>query len=258
MNALFSAASEVQKFIEEHQWLFCFIGGLAVIRWGEIRVTKDVDLTILTRFKDEETYVDTLLKRFSPRIEDPKVFALTNRVLLLKTDNGIGVDISLAGFPYEEEVVRRSSLFEYAPGCVIRTCSADDLIVLKVFAGRHQDWFDVEGILLRNEQSLDFGYIDENISMLCDLIDKPERLEEFKTLCEKSGCRSGRAGEGNIEREAWRVGRAQEIFRRFYAQCFWHYDKDLQIGSHNIQLVLDGLRKYGGREGMLLAEELCR
>jgi len=54
------------------------------------------------------------------------------------------------------------------------------------------------------------------------------------------------------------AGRAQELFRRFYAQCFWHYDRELRIDPDNIQLVIDGLRKYGGREGLLQAEDLCR
>ena len=54
------------------------------------------------------------------------------------------------------------------------------------------------------------------------------------------------------------AGRAQEIFRRYYAQCFWHYDKDLKIGLNNMQIVVEGLRMYGGREGLILAEELCQ
>jgi len=53
------------------------------------------------------------------------------------------------------------------------------------------------------------------------------------------------------------AGRGQELFRQYYAQCFWHYDKTLHIGPHNIQLVIDGLKKYGGREGFLIAKELC-
>ncbi len=55
-----------------------------------------------------------------------------------------------------------------------------------------------------------------------------------------------------------KAGRAQELFRRFYAQCFWHYSPTLEITPMNIQLVTDGLRKYGGREGLILAEELCQ
>lgn len=54
------------------------------------------------------------------------------------------------------------------------------------------------------------------------------------------------------------AGRAQEIFHRYHAQCFWHYDTGLEINEENIQLVIDGLRKYGGRKGFLLAEELCQ
>ena len=54
------------------------------------------------------------------------------------------------------------------------------------------------------------------------------------------------------------AGQAQELFRRFYAQCFWHYDSGLTITPDNMGLVIDGLRKYGGREGLLLAEDLCR
>lgn len=48
MNGLFSAAELVQDLCEREGWEFCFIGGLAVQRWGEPRVTRDVDLTLLT------------------------------------------------------------------------------------------------------------------------------------------------------------------------------------------------------------------
>ena len=53
-------------------------------------------------------------------------------------------------------------------------------------------------------------------------------------------------------------GRAQEIFKQFHARCFWHYDPDLIIVPENLHLVVAGLRKYGGKEGLKLAEELCR
>lgn len=54
------------------------------------------------------------------------------------------------------------------------------------------------------------------------------------------------------------VPMAQEIFRQFYAECFWHYAKDLEITEQNMHIVIDGLKKYGGRKGLQLAEELCR
>jgi hypothetical protein len=43
MNSLFEAASEIQKTLEQRKWPFCFIGALAVMRWGEIRMTQDIE-----------------------------------------------------------------------------------------------------------------------------------------------------------------------------------------------------------------------
>jgi hypothetical protein len=34
MTPLFAAALDLQQFFEARQWRFCFIGGLAVQRWG--------------------------------------------------------------------------------------------------------------------------------------------------------------------------------------------------------------------------------
>jgi hypothetical protein len=39
---LIRAASDLQALCEAEGWRFCFIGGLAVQRWGEPRETVDV------------------------------------------------------------------------------------------------------------------------------------------------------------------------------------------------------------------------
>ncbi|HXJ37983.1 MAG TPA: hypothetical protein VNH18_01825 [Bryobacteraceae bacterium] len=51
---LFAAAREVQDFCDRHGWGSCFIGGIAVQRWSQARVTRDVDLTLLTGFGGED------------------------------------------------------------------------------------------------------------------------------------------------------------------------------------------------------------
>ena len=38
MNLLCESGLEMQNFMQSQEWEFCFIGGLAVIRWGEIRL----------------------------------------------------------------------------------------------------------------------------------------------------------------------------------------------------------------------------
>ena len=60
MNPIFAAALEIQEFCRARLWRFCFIG-VAVQRWGEPRLTQDVDLTLLTGFGTEEAFVSALL-----------------------------------------------------------------------------------------------------------------------------------------------------------------------------------------------------
>ena len=139
MNEVIRAAAELQSFCENAGWRFCFIGGLAVQRWGEPRETVDVPLTLLTGIGGEDRFVSALVARFEPRIEEAAAFARANRVLLLRTSSGVGLDIALGGLPFEETAVGRSSLFAYPPDVPLRTCSAEDLIVLKAFADRPKD-----------------------------------------------------------------------------------------------------------------------
>ena len=70
MIDLFQVAEDVQTLCIRQGWRFCFIGGLAIQRWGEPRVTKDVDLTLLTGFGGEQPYIDALLQRYAARIGD--------------------------------------------------------------------------------------------------------------------------------------------------------------------------------------------
>lgn len=57
MNPLLATAVELQRFFEERRWSFCIIGGIALQRWGEPRVTQDADATLLTGFGGEGKFV---------------------------------------------------------------------------------------------------------------------------------------------------------------------------------------------------------
>lgn len=186
MIDLFHFASEVQRFFEERRWKFCFIGGLALQRWGEQRLTKDIDATVLAGFGNEDSYITPLLEHFPGRRADACQFARDYRVVLAQSPQGIGLDVSLAAFPFEEEIINRSSRFEFMPGALIRTCSAEDLIILKAFADRPQDWVDIRGITVKQERTLDREMILQNLEPLVQLKEAPEILEKLKRLFEES------------------------------------------------------------------------
>lgn len=180
MNGVITAAAELQAFCETQRWRFCFIGGVALQRWAEPRETVDVDLTVITGFGGEDAFIEALLKQFQSRIEDAAEFARTRRVLLLRSDQGVGLDIALGALPFEELMVARSSVFAFPPNVDLRICSAEDLIVLKAFAGRGQDWVDVERVIVRQSHQLDWPYIFDQLIPLAELKDTPNLVEQLE------------------------------------------------------------------------------
>jgi hypothetical protein len=187
MNPLFVAAKEVFEALQELKVPACLIGGLAVQRWGEPRLTLDIDLTLSIDLETEEQVVNGMLKHFKPRISDAKTFALTRRVLLLETSNGIGMDLALGITSFEAKTVERSSPYEFASGFVFPTCSAEDLIVHKCFAGRGRDLADAETVIVRNLGKLDLKYIRHWLRELEQAIENPEISARFEILLRKAG-----------------------------------------------------------------------
>ncbi len=183
MELLIDAAVKLQNFCEKQSWDYCFIGGIAVQKWGEPRMTRDIDISLLTGFGNELEYIDKLLKYFKPRINDAKEFALNNRVLLLMTESGIGIDISLAALPFEKQVIERATNVNYGTDIFLKICSAEDLVVYKAFANRSKDWLDVETILLKHEShELDWRYINETLNPLCEIKNDTTILDRLYQL----------------------------------------------------------------------------
>ena len=185
MNAVFSAAVEVEEFCRSQGWRFCFIGGVALQRWGEPRQTVDVDLTLLTGFGGEESFADALLSRFKPRRPDAREFALSRRVLLVENEQGVGIDIAFGALPFERGTVERASPFQIGPGRSILTCSAEDLVIHKCFASRPQDWVDVENILVKRSPHLNLGRIFTELTPLAQLKEEPGIVDQLRRLIDK-------------------------------------------------------------------------
>ena len=182
MRDLFLLADEVQAFCRTREWRFCFIGGIALQRWGEPRLTGDVDLTILTGFGDEADYVEELCRAFDGRIPDAAEFALRYRVLLLQSGQGIPIDISLGALPFEERVVERATVYRFLDEVRLNTCSGEDLVVLKAFADRPRDWADIEGVVLRTGHQLAWETVEAELEPLCEAKEAPHILPRLRTM----------------------------------------------------------------------------
>lgn len=183
MVDLIAEAVRLQEFLDSRGWRYCFIGGLAVLHWGEPRLTRDLDVALLTGFGAEAAYVDALLAAYPPRIAGARELALERRVLLIRTHSGVGIDVSLAALPYEETAISRAIPVEMLPGSLIRLCSPEDLIVMKLFAGRETDLRDARSVTARQgEERLDWNYIESHLRELAELKADPSVLERLREL----------------------------------------------------------------------------
>lgn len=163
----------------------CVIGGVALQRWGEPRFTADADLSVLVEPGEETRVANALLARLEARIDGAAEFATRSRVVLARSEQGVGLDIVLAGLPFEARVVERSTPWELGQGEHLRTCSAEDLVVMKVFAGRDKDWADVTSVLERRGGELDLALIRRELQPLLAAKEAPELGDELERRIER-------------------------------------------------------------------------
>jgi hypothetical protein len=185
VNKLFAAAKEVCDFLSAQNRVFCIIGGLAVIRWGEIRFTQDADIAVLTNFGEERPIAEVLLKKFPSRISDALNFAVANRVLLISGSNGVAIDVTFAALPFEAEMMANAVMFDFGENCSLPVCSADDLFIMKAFAARPKDWLDAETIAVRQKGRLNTVRILEHLAELSELKAEPEILLRARKILER-------------------------------------------------------------------------
>jgi predicted nucleotidyltransferase len=181
LNRQLEAIKEVHQFFTKEKIPYVLIGGIALQHWGEPRFTRDIDVTILVDSGAEEEVIKKILSNFSPRIKDALGFALKNRICLVRSKNGYEVDISL-GIPGYEEIVIKKAVECQIGGVSVKICSAEDLIIHKVVAGRPQDITDIEGIILRQRKGLNIRYIRKWLRNFSSILEMPEMIEQFEKL----------------------------------------------------------------------------
>lgn len=181
MNELVSAAVSVQSVLQAQGRRSCLIGGLAVARWGEPRATQDVDFSVFVEMGDESEFVASMLEEFPAMFAEPELLARQCRILPLDI-RGIKADLSIACFPFEEEVIDRATAFEFESGASLITISAEDLIVMKALAGRPLDWRDVAGIVHRQADVLDRSAVLERARSMSDLTPNAGYLEQLQAI----------------------------------------------------------------------------
>ena len=180
VGSVLRAALTAQGACEKLGLVFCVIGGIALQRWGEPRYTADADISVMVEPGQELSTAEALLCELPARIDNALAFAARTRVVLARSADNVGIDIVLAGLPFEARVIARASRWSLGDGYSLQTCSAEDLVVMKVFAGRDKDWADVTSVLERQGTKLDLDLIRQELVPLLDAKGEPDLLDELE------------------------------------------------------------------------------
>jgi len=156
---------------------YTLIGGLAVAFHGLARATRDIDLLLST----PRIALPALLEKFRERgfgFSMETVLRELGEDHLSRIDYaGVPVDFLEATIPFFRGVVERARE-EDIQGVRMRIASPEDLVALKMIAGREDDLRDIRGILATQGDALDLGHIRLAIAECCE----EGRAEVFERL----------------------------------------------------------------------------
>ncbi len=158
-------------------------GAQAAILYGVARLSADVDVTVDLGNKSNRDLVDGLAAAgFELRVADAAGFVDATRVLpFVHQASRIPVDVVLAGPGLEDQFFTGAQ--ERVVGeARVPVVSAEDLVAMKVLAGRPRDVGDVEAILRAHREDLDLQRIRATLALLEAALDRRDLLSELDRL----------------------------------------------------------------------------
>jgi hypothetical protein len=141
---------------------YCVIGALALGIWGTPRATYDMDLLILAQRSNPEPFLGLLQTAgFSINESWHQANPMAREVvlrLLHPTVPHFPVDLVFSPGPFERTVLDRRRAVDLH-GLTIWMISPEDLVLMKLRAGRPRDFDDVIGIIKNPRLQLDLTYL---------------------------------------------------------------------------------------------------
>jgi hypothetical protein len=152
-------------------------GAQAAILYGAARLSADVDVTIDPGTHPTAALVEALQRRgFRLLVADVDAFVERTRVLpLLHEASRIPCDVVLAGPGIEERFFERIRLHD-VEGLTLPVAAPDDVVAMKILAGRSKDLDDVRAIVRAQGRSLDLDRARATLRSLERALDQSDLL----------------------------------------------------------------------------------
>lgn len=181
-------------FLEAGGTRYLVIGGLAVIAIGEPRTTGDVDVIAFLDESSGHRLIDRAIADGFEVSRETEQRRLRETGTLRFRRRPFQLDVIVASLPFEEAAYQRASSHTMF-GRTVRFPSPEDLILLKVLAGRDKDLLDAIGVVHRHAATLDRSYLDGVIRPLCDLAEDMSAWHRLQEVLRKG--RPPAAGDQN-------------------------------------------------------------
>ena len=154
-------------------------GAQAAILHGAARLSADVDVTVDLGSRSPAELIDALAADFDARVADPVRFAEETRVLpFVHRASRMPLDVILAGSALEDRFF--AGVTERRIGDVnVPVVSAEDLVAMKILAGRPSDLDDVAAISRVHRDDLDVEKIRGTLRLLEGALDRSDLLSVF-------------------------------------------------------------------------------
>lgn len=159
-------------------------GAQAAIIHGAARVTADLDITVdLGEWSTKDLADSVKTCGFILRVEeDDDEFISQTRVLpVVHEASSLPVDLVIAGPGLEEVFFERVTNVELQGGS-FPVASAEDLVVMKILAGRTRDLEDAEAMISAQESVLDFEHIEGLLRMLEEALGQSDLLPQLERI----------------------------------------------------------------------------
>ena len=169
------AASEFDEFcrlaftfLESQGTRYLVIGGLAVVAVGEPRTTADADAIVFVSPSEADSLIRRAVETGFDVRQDVERERLATTGTMRFRKGRYQIDLITASLPFEETAYRRASVHELF-GIRLPFPSPEDLILLKVLAGRDKDMLDATGVVRRHGERLDVAYLEHTLRPICEL-----------------------------------------------------------------------------------------
>lgn len=173
----------VVEYFDSNDIEYVLVGGIAVIVYGNPRTTVDLDLVVKIDKAEMRDFAAYLQREgFFSDVDDMKqAFEDQTHFSAEERDSLFRLDIKGVYDQKDKVTLKNRKKIEFE-GITMYVASPEDTIANKLYYGSEQDIEDAESIYVRQEDELDYGYLEERceaLEVMDELRDMEKEIAEF-------------------------------------------------------------------------------